>query len=692
MNFKRWLLLTEAKKASDIAKELLGNDDVLIDQIKSIIPKNIPEKLQGQLLPIAAFYHKQQPNLNTLKQDIQDYADLLKNQKIQMITVKDNLTIDGDFKSYLHWTEIIHGKKHEDKVLNAPVQGDVSDQEIIAQSTDGKIKVYKANSMNQCIVLGKGEKFCISQPANPMFQSYRNTKTSTFYFVYDNTRINDLDDLKIVVVDATEHGIELTDRKNQTAKLMQDPYETTPKRINSNPNLYFKYLQEKGIDTTIFKNIPKSPEEEVEQEKLGKENGSLIWFKSLTPEEKSSYIGRGHNLSNEQFDYIYDNNFTLLLKQYVKTGAKIPDYQIEKISVKKDLRDNYLHNRIIQNQNYSDLSKQEYDLFNPKQKEEFYNSSKDSKVNRAIELDDIELAKEFVENGEKIGDAIFSAAYKGDFDIVKYFIKKGASLDGSSYIVNAAAYSGNVELVKYFTNEKGIFDENGIKINNGMEIDDNAVPSAASNGKIAMIKYLVEERNMKIDDRCISNAAAGNHFDIIKYLLGDEVRDEQGNVYKLPKEKIKKIGYSTDIMPTAIGRGSFEMVKYLAEKGAVGGINEAIAQGKIEIVKYLFLKGEYPEGYALVDAAKNGHLEVLRYLMDKENVKIADHSVDKAAEKGQFEVVKYLVGEKKLPSYLFDREYDNTISKASTQEIKDYLIQHRQEEKVKYNSSKGRST
>ena len=80
-------------------------------------------------------------------------AGLLKNQKIQIITVKDNLTIDGDFKSYLHWTEIIHGKKHEDEVLNAPVQGDLSDQEIIAQSTDNKIKVYKANSINQCIVL-----------------------------------------------------------------------------------------------------------------------------------------------------------------------------------------------------------------------------------------------------------------------------------------------------------------------------------------------------------------------------------------------------------------------------------------------------------------------------------------------------------------------------------------------------------
>jgi hypothetical protein len=674
MNFKQWLLLTEAKKSSDIAKELLDNNNVLVDQIKSIIPKNIPEKLQSQLLPIAAFYHKQQPNLNTLKQDIQDYANLLKNQKIQIITVKDNLTIDGDFKSYIHWTEIIHGKKHEDEVLNAPIQGDLSDQEIIAQSTDGKIKVYKANSLNQCIVLGKGERFCISQPANPMFQSYRNTKISTFYFVYDNTRI---DDLAIVVIDATQHGIELTDRKNQTGIMMQDPYETTEKRIKSNPNLYFKYLQEKGIDTTIFKNIPKSTEEEAEHKKLGAQKEDLNWFKSLTPEEKSRYIGRGHNLSNEQFDYIYDNNFTLLLKQYVKTGRKVNDYQVKKIAAKKDLKDNYIHNRIIANQNHSDLSKQEYALLTPKQKEEFYNSSKDYKVTRAIELDDIEAAKEFVEKGEKIGDGVFQASYSGNLDLVKYLVEKGGKPNTQD--VSAAAFSGNIEIVKYLIEKGGKF-------------AGSSVTSAATNGKLAMIKYLVDEKNVEINDSAIANATSGGHLDVIKYLLGDEVRDEQGNVYKLPKEKRAKIGYGSDTMENALRHGDFEIIKYLSDKGARGGIDAAIVRNKLEIVKHLSEKGEYPSGHILVNAAKNGYLEILRYLMDEKNVKIADYAVDRAAEQGHFDVVKYLVGEKKLPSYLFDREYDDTIKYASTQEIKDYLIQYREEAKVKYHSSKGRST
>ena len=248
MNFKSWLLITEAKKSSDIAKELLGNDD-LFKKIKSIIPTNVPEKLQGQLLPIAAFYYKQEePQIVVLKDYLEDYANLVKNQKMNIITVKDDLTVDGDFKSFIHWTEIIDVLTHEGKVINAPIQGDLEGQEVIEHSPDLKIKVYLANSANQCIVLGKGESFCISRhgPHN-MFQTYRDTKTSTFYFVYDNTRT---DDLAITVVDATEHGIELTDRKNDTAKTMQDPYETTPKRITSDPDLYFKYLKEKGIDIT----------------------------------------------------------------------------------------------------------------------------------------------------------------------------------------------------------------------------------------------------------------------------------------------------------------------------------------------------------------------------------------------------------------------------------------------------------
>ena len=537
MKFKSWLLLTEAKKASDIAKELLGND---INQIKSIIPNDIPEKLQSQLLPIAAYYYKQQPNINTLKQDIQDYANLVKLNKMQIITVNDDLTINNDFKSYLHWTEIIHGKKYEDKVSKAPIQGDLSDQEIIANSTDNKIKIYKANSVNQCIILGKGQKFCISQPANTMFQSYRDTKISTFYFVYDNTRT---DDLAIVVVDATENGIELTDRKNDTAKTMQDPYQTTEKRIRSNPNLYFKYLQEKGIDTTIFKNIPKSPEEEAEHEKLGEQNYNLDWFKSLSPEEKSKYIGRGHELSHPQFDYIYDNNFTLLLKQYVRTGVKLDIYQLNKIAAKKELKDSYLHNRLIADKHNNNLSKEEYDLLSQKQKEEFYNVHDEDKLEKAFQIEDFSLVKELIEKGQQVPHyAIDRAIRKNRLDLVKYFVKHGLWLDAYTIVRSAIAYN-SLEILKYLLDEKNqeirpydideAFRRDNVDIvkylidEKKKEIPFNAVDMAASGGNLNILKYLIDEKNKDIRPSDVKNASLADQLDVLKYFF-----DEKG--FKLP--------------------------------------------------------------------------------------------------------------------------------------------------------------
>ena len=492
MNFKEWLLLTEAKKAGDIAKELLGNNPTTINQIQAIIPKDIKQDLQVKLFPIAAYYYQQQKDLNTLKHDFEDYANLVKLNKMPIITIKDDLTIDGEYKSYLHWTQIIHGKKYENQRTSQTIQGDVSDQKFIAQSPDGRIKVYMANSAEQCIILGKGQRFCISQPANTMFQSYRDSKTSTFYFVYDNTRN---DDLSIVVVDATQHGIELTDRKNETGKTIQDPYSSQEKRIQSDPNIYFKYLKEHGIDSNIFKNIPKTEKETKEQEKLGNKEENLDWFKSLSPEEKSKYIGRGHELTNEQFDYLYDNNMKFFLTQYVKIGQKVNDYQLDKIVKNKDLKDNYLHNRLIYNQNKIDLSKKEYSLLNPKQQQEFYNVDTDLKFKKALALANLEKVKEALAEGAEIGYAATQASAYGHLDILKYLVEeKGAKI--GDFAVNQAAKHGHLDILKYLVEEKSA------------KIDDFVVNQAATHGHLDILKYIFEKNDKPyyISDNTIDNA------------------------------------------------------------------------------------------------------------------------------------------------------------------------------------------
>ena len=51
-------------------------------------------------------------------------------------------------------------------------------------------------------------------------------------------------------------------------------------------------------------NKPKTEQEKYEDELLGKQNTDLQWFIKLPYEYKTKYIGRGHLLTDDQFDYL----------------------------------------------------------------------------------------------------------------------------------------------------------------------------------------------------------------------------------------------------------------------------------------------------------------------------------------------------------------------------------------------------
>ena len=70
---------------------------------------------------------------------------------------------------------------------------------------------------------------------------------------------------------------------------------------------YMDYLKSKGVPVDKMAHKPKSPEEDAEQAELGQANNDLEWFAKLSYEMKSKYIGRGHPLTDEQFDYLLGN-------------------------------------------------------------------------------------------------------------------------------------------------------------------------------------------------------------------------------------------------------------------------------------------------------------------------------------------------------------------------------------------------
>lgn len=237
------------------------------------------------------------------------------------------------FPDYLKFAEFIHGteemaKGHAEWKGSIEVETDEPPIWPTDQNDRSGIKIYDGNDVGKCIKYGSGSLtgkpygFCIGKTGlGNMWQSYRDSKTSTFYYIVDSNRGFD-DPLHIVVADHTQNGYELTDHNNSTGKISE---------YGADVDGYFEYLSSKGVPTTIFVNKPKTPDEKVEQQKLGDRNNDLAWFKVLSYNEKSKYIGRGHLLSDDQFKYLWqfrqNDGAHRLLHQYVDTGQAIPENQ-----------------------------------------------------------------------------------------------------------------------------------------------------------------------------------------------------------------------------------------------------------------------------------------------------------------------------------------------------------------------------
>ncbi len=696
MNFKLWFIITESKEEKALALELAGNQDNYNELLK-VIPQN--QKDSDPLLLLASYYLSQSKNINQTKRDIQNYIALLKNNKMPPIKVNfQTKKPDAPFDSYLYWTQIMHGHQGEEQAKQAkkyiPSDIDFQNEKPIATSPDGLIKVYQANNPSQCIILGKGQKFCISQPGNTMWKTYRDDKYSSFYFVYDHSRN---DDLSIVVVDANKEGIELTDKVNKTGTA-QNP--NNPNQRDKNPDIYMRYLKSKGIDTNIFKNLPKTKEEIEEDKKLGKENEDLKWFISLSPQEKSSYIGRGHRLSNEQFDYIWDNKFYSLLEQYVKTGALLNDYQIDKITTDKDLTKNYIHNRIIahhsENQESSPLNRKEYTLLNPQQQEKLYEDLPENrKLDRAISFGDFNLVKHLVEKGVEIPQSgVDAAAYYNDLNMLKYLVDKGATISDDT--LENAASNGYSDIVKYLAEKGAAF---GVAVSNaalrgnmdmvqylikkGAKVPDDIVGSAVSSDNLNLVKYFIDH-GFKIPDRAITSAIAKSDDNILQYLLSKGAKiDNQAVGMAILYKKLKLANYFIDQGATidnnavnyainiAEKDNDFSLIQYLLEKEAPITkqlIDYAIKNNKLNIIKDFIEKGSKINKDAAKSAIYANDINLLQFLIEK-GADLPEYELDYAVAHGYFDMVKYLVEKgAKIPLYVIGTARNNERN-----DIADYL-------------------
>jgi len=311
-------IVSESKKSEEQGLNILNranvsNPEDVIAQFaqgdKSNNQKNIPV--------MAYLYSLGNANVKDIVEALNDYNALEEKKRIKPIQLTKNGIVLGDkqFADFLKFSEYIHGEKN--KYAQKSSGGSSVGADFIAEKkalwSGNNIDIYDGDDVGKCIaytqggLTGRGYSFCIGQPGNTMYKSYRDTKDSSFYFIIDKNRFNknedgsvNLDDpLHIVVFDSTKYGIELTDANNTTG---------TVSEYGENADAYVSYLKSMGVPVDKLINKPKTNQERYEDELLGKPNDSLEWFMKLPIEYKSAYIGRWHVLTDEQFDYLIGDN------------------------------------------------------------------------------------------------------------------------------------------------------------------------------------------------------------------------------------------------------------------------------------------------------------------------------------------------------------------------------------------------
>jgi hypothetical protein len=306
--------LLESKATESQGLKILSSGN--IENADGIIQKMASgDKSKNQKnIPVMAFiYVNGYTDIKNIIDIMNEYDALEIKKRIKPIQLtKTSIKIgEKEFTDFIKFSEYIHGEtnKYAEKPKGGlNVAADFKADKKTLWSGNG-IDIYEGNGVGKCIsytqggLTGKAYSFCIGQPGNTMYKSYRDTKTSSFYFIIDRNHFKEdadgsvnLDDpLHIVVFDVTKHGIELTDANNTTGTIAE---------YGKNADAYVDYLKSKGVPVEKMVNKPKTDQERKEDELLGNPNNSLEWFMKLPIEYKSAYIGRGHQLTNDQFDYL----------------------------------------------------------------------------------------------------------------------------------------------------------------------------------------------------------------------------------------------------------------------------------------------------------------------------------------------------------------------------------------------------
>ena len=184
---------------------------------------------------------------------------------------------------------------------------------------------------------------------------------------------------------------------------------------------------------------------------------------------------------------------------------------------------------------------------------------------------------------------------------------------------------------------------------------------------ISTLEFALENRSLwpsKWDEKCFcAQVARTNKLELLQW-----IREE------------KKCAWDEETSAVAAEQGNLEMVKYCVANRCpinASSCRNAARNGHLECLKYLHEEAEAPWDWKTAsEAAENGHLHILEYLVEREYDEFDEYACHNAARNGHLECLKYLHEDVKAPwgsvtaseaalnghlhilEYLVEREYD----------------------------------
>ena len=211
---------------------------------------------------------------------------------------------------------------------------------------------------------------------------------------------------------------------------------------------------------------------------------------------------------------------------------------------------------------------------------------------------DFKKQYDILKKNKKYTDLLLHASLKGEIDLIKHAVKKGADIHYfHEESVNLAGQMGHSDLVKWLV-------QNGACKN-------AALTASSFHGHINIVKWLIDTYIHIDTTTALQYASKMGHLNIVKMLI-EEYRVD------IHCKNDTALRYASE-------EGKLEVVKYLVENGAdIHAKNDealiwASEEGHLEVVKFLIESGvdvHTADDYAIRSANENNYVTLVRWLLE----------------------------------------------------------------------------